>query len=110
MCSAVISARSRGGESAFPGERKDVAESKKRKKNGRDAADDTEIRPWTEGIPLRPVWWAPLFCGLLLIGLVWLMVYYISSGAYPVPGISWWNIVIGLGIMMVGFLMTLWWR
>ena len=56
------------------------------------------------------MWWAPLFCGLLLIGLVWLMVYYISSGAYPVPGISWWNIVIGLGIMMVGFLMTLWWR
>ena len=61
-------------------------------------------------VPLSPVWWAPLFCGLLLIGLVWLMVYYISSGAYPVPGISWWNIVIGLGIMMVGFLMTLWWR
>ena len=87
-----------------------MAESKKRKKNGRDAADDTEIRPWTEGIPLSPVWWAPLFCGLLLIGLVWLLVYYISSGAYPVPGISWWNIVIGLGIMMVGFLMTLWWR
>ena len=47
---------------------------------------------------------------LLLLGLVWLMVYYISGGLYPIPSISWWNMVIGLAIMMVGFLMTLRWR
>lgn len=87
-----------------------MAESKKRKKNGREAADDTELHSWTEGIPLSPRWWAPAFVTLLLLGLVWLMVYYISSGAYPIPKISWWNMVIGLGIMMVGFLMTLRWR
>ena len=85
-----------------------MAESKKRKKDGREVSDDTEIHSWTEGIPLSPRWWAPAFVTLLLLGLVWLMVYYISSGAYP--NISWWNMVIGLGIMMVGFLMTLKWR
>ncbi len=87
-----------------------MAESKKRKKGGKEAADDTEIHSWTEGIPLSPRWWAPTFVTLLLLGLVWLMVYYISSGAYPIPNISWWNMVIGLGIMLVGFLMTLRWR
>ncbi|ENO18396.1 hypothetical protein HMPREF9004_0965 [Schaalia cardiffensis F0333] len=90
--------------------RSDVAESKKRKKDGREVSDDTEIHSWTEGIPLSPRWWAPAFVTLLLLGLVWLMVYYISSGTYPIPNISWWNMVIGLGIMMVGFLMTLKWR
>lgn len=87
-----------------------MAESKKRKKNGREAADDTELHAWTEGIPLSPRWWAPAFVTLLILGLVWLMVYYISGGSYPIPTISWWNMVIGLAIMLVGFLMTLRWR
>jgi len=87
-----------------------VAESKKRKKGGVDASDDTDIKSWTDGIPLSPSWWAPAFITLMVLGLLWLMVYYISGGSYPIPGIDWWNIVIGIGIMMVGFLMTLRWR
>lgn len=87
-----------------------MAESKKRKKDGREVTDDTEIHTWTEGIPLSPSWWAPAFVSLLLLGLVWLMVYYISGGLYPIPNIAWWNMVIGLCIMMAGFLMTLKWR
>lgn len=87
-----------------------MAESKKRKKDGREVSDDTEIRNWTDGIPLSPRWWAPTFITLLIVGLLWLMVYYISSERFPIPGISWWNLVIGLVIMMVGFLMTLKWR
>ncbi|QPK81428.1 cell division protein CrgA [Schaalia sp. ZJ405] len=87
-----------------------MAESKKRKKNGKEASEDTEIQAWTDGIPLSPRWWAPTFVTLLIVGLLWLMVYYISQEAFPIPGIRWWNLVIGLGIMMVGFLMTLRWR
>lgn len=87
-----------------------MAESKKRKKNGHEAHEDTEIQSWTHGIPLSPSWWAPAFVTLLIAGLVWLMVYYISGGQYPIPSINWWNLVIGLGIMLVGFLMTLKWR
>ncbi|WP_022868913.1 cell division protein CrgA [Schaalia vaccimaxillae] len=87
-----------------------MPESKKRKKNGKEVSEDTEIQMWTDGIPLSPRWWAPAFVSLLILGLLWLMVYYISSGMYPIPGISWWNLVIGLGIMMSGFLMTLRWR
>ena len=73
-----------------------MAESKKRKKNGHEVEDDTEIKNWTDGIPLSPVWWA--------------VVFYISQGVYPIPKIGQWNIAVGLGTMMVGFLMTLRWR
>ena len=87
-----------------------MAESKKRKKDGKEVSDDTEIQSWTSGIPLSPSWWAPVFSTLLIVGLVWLMVYYISGAKYPIPGINWWNLVIGLGIMMAGFFMTIRWR
>lgn len=87
-----------------------MPESRKRKKHGKVVSDDLEIKAWTDGIPLSPSWWAPTFVSLLLLGLVWLMVHYVSQGAYPIPGWSWWNMVAGLSIMMVGFLMTLRWR
>ena len=87
-----------------------MAESKKRQKHGKDAEADTEIKSWTDGIPLSPAWWQPTFVALLIIGLIYLMVYYISGGAYPIPNISAWNIAIGLGVTLVGFLMTLKWR
>ncbi len=65
---------------------------------------------WTKGIPLSPSWWAPVFSALLILGLVWLVIYYFSSAMYPIPGIGHWNLVIGITIMMAGFIMTLRWR
>ena len=55
-----------------------MAESKKRKKNGHEVEDDTEIQNWTDGIPLSPAWWAPTFVALMILGLLWVVVYYIS--------------------------------
>lgn len=87
-----------------------MPESKKRKKNGRVASEDTEIKSWTDGIPLSPAWWVPTFVTLLILGLVWLMVYYISGAKFPIPGIGAWNMGVGIGLMLVGFIMTLRWR
>ena len=87
-----------------------MAESKKRKKNGHEVEDDTEIKSWTDGIPLSPAWWAPTFVTLMIVGLLWVVVFYISQGIYPIPKIGQWNIAVGLATMMVGFLMTLRWR
>jgi Cell division protein CrgA len=52
----------------------------------------------------------PVMIGLLLIGLVWIVVYYLSQQAYPIPGIQALNLVIGFGIMLCGFAMTTRWR
>ncbi|QTV80378.1 cell division protein CrgA [Microbacterium sp. NIBRBAC000506063] len=58
----------------------------------------------------NPVWFKPVMVGFMLLGLVWVLVFYISGTTYPVPGIGAWNLGIGLGIAMIGFLMTTRWR
>ncbi len=57
----------------------------------------------------NPVWFKPVMFGFMLLGLVWIVVYYIS-GTFPIPGLASWNILIGFGIAFIGFLMTLRWR
>jgi hypothetical protein len=57
----------------------------------------------------RP-WYAPVCVGLLLLGLVWVVVTYISEWAFPIPDIRAWNLAIGFGIMMAGFVMLMRWR
>jgi hypothetical protein len=47
---------------------------------------------------------------LMIVGLVLVLITYLTSADYPVPGIGNWNLAIGFGIAMVGFLMTLRWR
>ena len=74
------------------------------------AESDNEIRAWTDGIPLSPVWWAPVFTTLMIVGLLWIVVFYISGAAYPIPKIGQWNLAVGGGIAFVGFLMTMRWR
>lgn len=46
----------------------------------------------------------------MLIGLVWIIVFYVSGSAAPIAAIGPWNIAVGFGIMFIGFLMTTRWR
>ena len=62
---------------------------------------------------LNPVWFKPLMFGFMLLGLLWIVVFYISGGTLPIPfppDQSSWNILIGFGIAFIGFLMTTRWR
>ena len=52
----------------------------------------------------------PVMVGLLLIGLGWIVTYYITQAEYPVPGIGNWNLMAGFGILLAGFVMTTRWR
>ncbi len=58
----------------------------------------------------NPVWFKPVMVGFMLLGLVWVLVFYISGSRFPIPDIGAWNLAIGLGIAMIGFLMTTRWR
>jgi hypothetical protein len=59
----------------------------------------------------NPAWFKPIMFGLMLLGLAWILVYYISGGlAWPVPVLGNWNIAVGFGIMFIGFLMTTRWK
>lgn len=59
---------------------------------------------------LTPTWWVPTALTLMVLGLVWVMTYYISSGSYPIPGIDLVNIVIGFVFIMAGFVMLTRWK
>jgi hypothetical protein len=58
----------------------------------------------------NPVWFKPIMFGLMLIGLAWIIVFYVSQSTLPVPQFGDWNILVGFGILFVGFLMTTRWR
>lgn len=58
----------------------------------------------------NPVWFKPVMFGFMLLGLVWIIVFYVSQSQLPIPTLGSWNIAIGFGIMFIGFLMTTRWR
>ncbi|HEY0188090.1 MAG TPA: cell division protein CrgA [Cellulomonas sp.] len=52
----------------------------------------------------------PVLVGLLVVGLVWIVVTYLTSFSYPIPGITSWNLVIGFGFALVGLGMATRWK
>ncbi|KAE8762688.1 cell division protein CrgA [Georgenia thermotolerans] len=82
-----------------------MPESKKRKK---PAAARPEARPGA--VKPSPSWWAPTMVVLMVLGLVGVVLTYLTQGNLPVPGLGNWNLAIGFGVMLVGFFMTLRWR
>lgn len=66
-------------------------------------------------VQVNPPWFLPVMCGLMIFGLAWIVVFYVSAGKYPVESISgWqvgnWNLVLGFGFIMAGFAMATRWR
>jgi hypothetical protein len=79
----------------------------------RTSAGSSSNRPATQGsgdVAPNPVWFKPVMFGFMLIGLVWIIVFYLSQSQYPIPALGTWNILVGFGIMFIGFLMTTRWR
>lgn len=62
------------------------------------------------GEGLNPTWWVPTALTLMVIGLIYIIVYYVSSGEYPIPSLGAWNIAVGFGGIMAGFLMLTRWK
>ncbi|WP_159618960.1 cell division protein CrgA [Ruania rhizosphaerae] len=58
----------------------------------------------------NPSWWAPTMLTLMILGLVWVVTTYIWQSGGPIPGIGSWNLAVGFGLMMIGFVMTMRWR
>lgn len=57
-----------------------------------------------------PSWFAPLMGALFVIGLAYIVTFYLSQQRYPVPSLGRWNIIVGFGIIMAGFGMATRWR
>lgn len=90
-----------------------MPESRKRKGADKPKKQAEEVKlnqSWAADMTPSPRWWAPLSVVIMLIGLVVVVVYYVSSASLPIPGANAWNLVLGLGIAFVGFLMLLRWK
>ncbi|MFT4220114.1 MAG: cell division protein CrgA [Microbacterium sp.] len=72
--------------------------------------DEPVVDSTQSDAPPNPVWFKPIMIGFMLLGLAWIIVFYLSLQAFPIPGIGGWNLVIGFGIAFIGFLMTTRWR
>ena len=85
-----------------------MPESKKRKKAVYTA-------PTTPGGAKKkgpsPVWLAPLMLGLFLVGIVWLVAFYLVGNDMPLVGeLGNKNLLVGFGFIIAGFGLSTQWR
>jgi len=57
-----------------------------------------------------PRWLAPVMLAAFLLGLAWIVVYYITQTKYPVPNLGAWNMGIGFVFVGIGFTLATRWR
>jgi hypothetical protein len=80
---------------------------RKKKKDNRPAPVVAE----TGSVELEsPRWLAPTMIGSFLIGLFWIVIFYVSQTQYPIPNIGAWNMVVGFAFIGVGFSLATRWR
>ncbi|MEY4457507.1 MAG: hypothetical protein RL431_132 [Actinomycetota bacterium] len=77
-------------------------------KSQKNAAADTVARG--EQHVTNPAWFKPVMFGFMLVGLAWIITYYVSQAQLPIAPLAQWNILIGFGLMFVGFVMTTRWH
>jgi VIT1/CCC1 family predicted Fe2+/Mn2+ transporter len=57
-----------------------------------------------------PPWFVPVLVASLVIGLVWIVVTYLTGFDFPIPGIRGWNLAIGFGFALFGLGMATRWK
>jgi hypothetical protein len=88
-----------------------MPKSKLRKKVQESHAHDEQLHMEEPQAPLEsPAWLAPVMIANFLIGLLWIVVFYVTEQRYPIPGIQVWNMVIGFTFIGIGFSLATKWR
>lgn len=87
------------------------AETKKKLKRH---AEDVETRAERQRLAPAPGtrrWVAPAFITVGLLGVIWLVVYYIAGRDVPfMSKLGDWNILIGMGLMAVALGLSMLWK
>jgi hypothetical protein len=88
-----------------------MPKSKLRKKVQESHAHDEQMYMEDPQAPLEsPSWLAPVMIANFLIGLFWIVTFYVSETRYPIPGIGAWNMVVGFTFIGIGFSLATKWR
>lgn len=86
-----------------------MPESKGRRKKATQRHDADNDRS-AAAPPPNPGWYVPVMLGLMVLGLIWIVVFYLTQGSFPIGAIGNWNLALGFGFIIAGFLMTTNWR
>jgi hypothetical protein len=72
----------------------------------------TDVRPVAPAATKKPspIWLPITAVSLIVFGIGWLVVYYLSETAYPVRSWSYWNLLVGFGAMIVSLGLLSRWR
>lgn len=79
------------------------------------ATADAPARPTKKDKPKaqrigNPEWFVPVMLALMIIGLIWVVTFYITQEQYPIESWGRWNLGAGFALMMAGFAMTTRWK
>ena len=56
-------------------------------------------------------WVVPTMLTLLLLGLLWIILFYITEAAIPgMDALGGWNLIVGMGLIVGGFLTATKWK
>lgn len=93
--------------------RKEAAEKKKQARQQEAATDRADRRRRQPSLGTGRAWVVPTFATLGLLGVLWLVVWYVTTATgVPIPfmaTLGGWNMLIGMGLMAAAFgVSTLW--
>jgi hypothetical protein len=57
-----------------------------------------------------PRWLVPAMVAAFVLGLAWVVVYYITQTKYPIAGIGVGNMGVGFGLIIFGFVLSTRWK
>ena len=57
-----------------------------------------------------PMWLPVTAVSLIVVGIGWLVVYYLSETLYPVQAWGYWNLAVGFGAMVAALGLLSKWR
>ena len=87
-----------------------MPKSKLRKKVQESHAHEEQVHA-VEAMPTEsPRWLAPVMVANFLIGLLWIVIFYVSQTRLPIAGIGAWNMIVGFSFIAVGFSLATKWR
>jgi len=87
-----------------------MPKSKLRKKVQAQHAHEEQVHAVETPLAESPKWLAPVMVTNFLLGLVWIVIFYVSQTRFPISGIGAWNMIIGFSFIAVGFSLATKWR
>jgi hypothetical protein len=87
-----------------------MPKSKLRKKVQEHKAHDEQVHAAEAAPAESPRWLVPVMLTNFLLGLIWIVIYYVSQTRFPISGIGAWNMIVGFSFVAVGFSLATKWR